>query len=156
MVSTWSYKDHYTMYAVAKIFLLAYSLYLTSADLTIDEYDERRIIEVKQWHTTCRDVTGITEEELASLKAGHFTDDVNMKKYLLCMWRSAGIMDENLDLVPYRLMYCLPRRLEIKEELDMVEGCLNEGKQAGGEQYEQIFVMQQCLYKKDSVNVLMF
>ncbi|XP_023019478.1 pheromone-binding protein-related protein 6 [Leptinotarsa decemlineata] len=143
------------MWSVTKIFLVTFFIWSTGAKVTSKIYDAIQLNELEKWHDVCEDVTGVTDEEVANMQNGNFTEDANQKKYLLCMWRATGVISKDMEFNKKRFLHWLPKRLQTDAEAEMVQSCFDEGKKSGGEKCEQIFKMQQCMHKKDGVNILL-
>nr|AGR39568.1 odorant binding protein 5 [Agrotis ipsilon] len=71
----------------------------------------------------CIKETGVSKEVLAEAKKGHIADDEGLKKFTLCFFKKAGIVDNNGKLNLETALAKLPPGVDKAEAKKVLEGC---------------------------------
>nr|QRF70928.1 odorant binding protein [Semiothisa cinerearia] len=85
----------------------------------------------------CMKETGTKADVVAEVKKGHFTDDENIKKFTLCFFEKAGVVDHDGKLNVEAALAKLPTGVDKAEAKKLLEDCKNKkGKDAADTAYE--------------------
>ncbi|KAG6447330.1 hypothetical protein O3G_MSEX004926 [Manduca sexta] len=99
----------------------------------------------------CIKETGIKPEVIAEAKKGHYSEDEAMKKFILCFFHKAGIVNAdgklNLDVAIAKL----PPGVDKTEATKNLEGCKDNG---GKDAAETAFAIFKCYKDATKTHVL--
>nr|QQG64123.1 odorant binding protein OBP10 [Dioryctria abietella] len=100
----------------------------------------------------CMKQTGVKPEVLADAKKGNFKDDEGLKKFTLCFFQKAGIVDHDGKVNVDAALAKLPSGVDKMEAKTLLEGCK---KKTGKDAADSAFEVFKCYSRGTKTHILL-
>ncbi|CAH1107293.1 unnamed protein product [Psylliodes chrysocephalus] len=107
-----------------------------------------------RWHDSCIVLTDANQEMIDAIIKGDFTEKLEIKKYLACLWLMSGCMDSKFTMDDEKLKYYIPKNLQ-KEVVSFLK-CADEANKKGSDYLTKIWELTKCNYNRDPAKFIMF
>lgn len=99
----------------------------------------------------CIKQTGVKPDVLAEAKKGHFSDDEALKKFALCFFQKAGIVDSNGKLNVEAALAKIPSSVNKADAMKLLEECK---KKSGKDAADTAFEVFKCYSRGTKTHIL--
>ncbi|KAG5885140.1 hypothetical protein JTB14_032372 [Gonioctena quinquepunctata] len=142
------------MNQIIKLLIAVIGFSSAIAYLLEEDFGDKFLPLTKIWHDQCMVITGAKQESIYTVREGVFDDnDEKMKRYILCLWMVAGVVNKDMVFDFERMKSWMPSNHACQHYLI----CWKKTRESGEvEPHELVWKFEKCVQKAIPETFVMF